>query len=138
MILIVCVDDKLGMMFNKRRQSRDKEVISDIFEMCGNRKIWMNDYSAKLFETEPKRITADEDFIEKTGENEFCFIENQSVAEFAGRVEAIVLYRWNRRYPADVYFDIDLNGWELTESKEFKGSSHEKITKEIYRMKKEK
>ena len=30
MIMIVCVDDNFGMMFNKRRQSRDKKLCEHI------------------------------------------------------------------------------------------------------------
>ncbi len=45
--------------------------------------------------------------------------------------------KWNRTYPSDLYFDINVQNeqWELIESEEFQGSSHEKITKEIYRRK---
>ena len=31
MQIIVCLDTKNGMMFNHRRQSRDREVLNDIF-----------------------------------------------------------------------------------------------------------
>ena len=33
MNIIVCLDDKNGMMFNKRRQSQDKLLRSDIKEL---------------------------------------------------------------------------------------------------------
>ena len=43
------------------------------------------------------------------------------------------MFRWNRDYPADTYFDLSLeSGWTRTETSEFAGSSHETITKEIY------
>ena len=48
------------------------------------------------------------------------------------RIQEIYLYRWNRDYPADVYFPVDLSGWNCVETKEFAGSSHEKITRERY------
>jgi len=46
----------------------------------------------------------------------------------------VVCYRWNRHYPADQYFDIDLSamGFALSESEDFPGKSHEKITREVY------
>ena len=44
----------------------------------------------------------------------------------------VVLYKWNRVYPADQYFAMDLSGWKLVETVEFPGSSHEKITEERY------
>ena len=48
------------------------------------------------------------------------------------RIEEIYLYRWNRDYPAEVYFPVDLSVWKCMETKEFAGSSHEKITRERY------
>lgn len=36
----------------------------------------------------------------------------------------------NRDYPVDLYFEIDLSRWKKISSKEFAGSSHDKITKE--------
>ena len=48
------------------------------------------------------------------------------------RIGEIYLYRWNRDYPAEVYFPVDLSVWKCMETKEFAGSSHEKITRERY------
>ena len=45
MILIVCVDDHNGMMFNHRRQSQDRILRADILELTGGKKLWMNAYS---------------------------------------------------------------------------------------------
>ena len=47
------------------------------------------------------------------------------------RIEQFIIYRWNRVYPADVSVEIGAE-WKLTETEEFLGFSHEKITKEIY------
>ena len=49
-----------------------------------------------------------------------------------GRVERVVLYRWDRAYPADLYWDLSLEGWTLARREEFPGFSHEIITKEVY------
>ena len=53
-------------------------------------------------------------------------------AGYEGKITEIVLYKWNRDYPADVIFEVDLSKWRLEERKDFSGYSHEKITKEIY------
>ena len=37
MILIVCVDDHNGMMFNHRRQSQDRILRGDILELTGRK-----------------------------------------------------------------------------------------------------
>ena len=48
-------------------------------------------------------------------------------------IDEIILYKWNRVYPTDFYFDINLSTWNLTQVTEFKGNSHERITKEVYK-----
>ena len=45
MKLIICVDDNNGMMFNRRRQSKDREVRHDILAYTMPERIWMNEYS---------------------------------------------------------------------------------------------
>ena len=148
MKIIVCVDNQNGMMFNHRRQSQDRVLRKRILELTGGKKLWMNAYSQKQFlqvngnmpkEQEQSgqlgqsgQIQADEAFLEKAGPGEPCFVEDRSVAPFAGRVERVVLYRWDRAYPADLYWDLSLEGWTLARREEFPGSSHEIITKEVY------
>ena len=50
-------------------------------------------------------------------------------------IGTLVIYRWNELYPSDVKFDLDVvaAGFKLVESYDFKGSSHDRITKEIYK-----
>lgn len=123
------------MLFNRRRVSRDKAQQEDLLALCGDRRLWIGPYSAPLFAWAAERVTADGDFLEKAGPGEVCFVEDCSLALAADRVEAVVLYRWNRAYPADVRFDLDLSGFQMTERVEFPGTSHEKITRELYRRK---
>lgn len=130
MILIACVDERMGMAFNRRRQSRDKAVYADI--AAANTRIWLSPRSSMLFEGFDADICADEDFAQKAFSGEFCFVEFAPPAKFESRVEKIILYHWNRSYPADTKFDIPLDSWLLESTVEFPGSSHEKITKEVY------
>ncbi len=141
MILIVCVDDNKGMMFNHRRQSQDRVLRRHILDLVGNARLWMNEYSAKMFEKDgseqvQKCLQVDEDFLKKAAEGEYCFVESGSCSgdmfPDTTHVETVVLYKWNRVYPADQYFTMDLSGWKLAETAEFPGSSHEKITEERY------
>ena len=142
MIVMLCVDDKYGMMFNCRRQSQDRVLRERIQKLTGGKPLWMNAYSRKQFE-DSSNICVSEDYLdplfEKLGEvqaaaGEFCFVEDQDITPYAARIEKIILFRWNRTYPADVYFNMELlsSGWILKETEEFEGSSHEKITKEVY------
>lgn len=126
MKLIVCLDDNKGMMFNNRRQSRDRVLIENVLEYCKGEKLYTNKYSSKLF---PENSVEIFNSMEEIG-NEYCFAENFTVNEDA--LEEIIVYKWNRVYPADVHFNISLENWNLTETVDFEGSSHEKITREIY------
>lgn len=126
MKLIVCLDDNKGMMFNNRRQSRDRVLIENVLELCKGEKLYTNEYSSKLF---PETSVEIFESIEEIG-NGYCFAENFTVNE--DHIEEIIVYKWNRVYPADVHFNIDLDNWNLTETVDFEGSSHEKITREIY------
>ena len=133
LILIACVDDGMGMTFNKRRVSRDDTVIKRIIEIADNKKIWMSQYSYPLFENvKTENIVADDSCFDKASSDEYCFIENLSVTNHKDKIDKIILFRWNRSYPSDVKFDIDLNEWKMNSSEEFAGNSHECITMEVY------
>lgn len=134
MIAIVCVDDNNGMMFNHRRQSRDGILIEHIINLVGSGKLWMSEYSKELFwELHLSQIAIDENYLEKAGNGDFCFIEDQDINGYSENIEKLIIFKWNRRYPADIFLTIDYNSWILEESEDFEGNSHDKITKEIYR-----
>lgn len=69
-------------------------------------------------------------------DGEYFFLENaqsiQNVMKQENGIEKLVLYYWNRKYPADQYFPIDLTEWSEESREEFPGNSHEKITKVTY------
>lgn len=130
MKIIVCVDKSNGMLFNSRRQSQDEELRKRIIEISKNSKLLMNDYSAKQFENK-NNIFISENFLNEAEKENYCFIENSEIPTEG--LEEIIIYKWNRKYPADTYFEIDLKkGFKKISSTDFSGSSHEKITEEIY------
>ena len=64
MIIIACVDQRNGMLFNRRRQSQDRVLRQHILEETADSQLWMNPYSARQFREVPAgRITVDEDFL---------------------------------------------------------------------------
>lgn len=126
MKLIVCLDDKNGMLFNKRRQSRDKILIENVLELCKGEQLYTNEYSAALFPEKSVEVCENADEIK----NGFVFAENFMVDE--DKIQEIIIYKWNRVYPADTFFNISLDSWRLAETVDFVGSSHEKITRERY------
>ncbi len=135
MILVACVDDNLGMMFNHRRVSQDRELRSRLIKLTAGAVLRMDEYSAKQFEdTACGNITLSENPMSEAKPGEYCFVEDAPVSEYENKVEKIVLFKWNRRYPSDLKFDIALEerGWKLLSTEDFSGYSHEKITEEIY------
>ena len=132
MILIACVDDRGGMLFNRRRQSQDRLLRQDLLEEAGGRPVWLNPYSLKQFPDPPENLRCAEDFFRRAGEGELCFFEDADPAPWLEAAEGVILYHWNRRYPADLYFPLPLAGRTLVRREEFPGSSHERITKEVY------
>ena len=46
MIVITCLDQKNGMMFNHRRQSQDCVLREHVAKLVANVPLWMNHYSA--------------------------------------------------------------------------------------------
>lgn len=135
MHLIVCIDNGGGMTFNHRRLSTDRVLRRKLSEISGGR-LWMNAYSAGQFlEDQEAEAVVQEDFLEKAPDGEFCFVENLSCLPWEQRMESIILCKWNRVYPSDQKFDIPLkaHGWKCVSVEEFPGSSHDKITMEVYR-----
>ena len=90
MIVIACVDDRMGMLFNRRRQSQDAALRQRLLERAAGRPIWMSEYSARQF--------AD------------CPADNIRVSDHCA----------DRAGTGELWFD-------------FPGTSHEKITEEVYR-----
>lgn len=136
MIVAVCLDEKNGMMFNRRRQSQDRvlrENLASDFESLS-----MNTYSGKMFEKDGfSHVKIADNFLEEAEPGECCFVENTDIRPYLDKIEGFLVYQWNRTYPSDTFFPIDLTGgeWLLEKTEEFAGSSHEKISKYFYRKK---
>lgn len=132
MIVIVCLDHNNGMLFNARRQSQDRVLINDVVSTIGDKRLYIYEYSASLFSGYSSKYLVSKDPLNEAQDGDFCFIEDQHLVPYQSKIEKFVIYRWNRTYPADFIFDIDLSGYELISTTDFRGSSHEKITKEVF------
>ena len=136
MNVIICLDDNGGMLFNNRRQSRDSVLLADVgkdAESAGGA-LYITPFSEKLFTAASLFFTVDENMLDNARENDLCFVENLHLGGYTDKIDKLTVYRWNRRYPADFSLDIDIKEckFRLSEVTEFVGSSHEKITKEVY------
>lgn len=135
MIVIVCVDDQGGTMFNHRRQSQDSVLRKRILTMTASKRLWVSTYSAKQFSLDEQRqLSVSNDYLDQAGNGDYCLVEGVSLIQYEKKIEKIILFKWNRVYPSDTFFDIPLmeHGWKSIESIDFLGNSHEKITEEVY------
>lgn len=132
MKLFICLDDKNGMMFNSRRQSRDKILTARILDTVGNEKLFVLPYSEKLFK-DAENIVVSENPFDDAGESGFCFFEGE-VDDISAVTELYIFY-WNREYPSDVRFGFvpENEGFVLVQTEDFEGSSHENITLKSFR-----
>ena len=136
MKVIVCVDDNNGMMFSNRRQSRDRILIDDVVKNVVGGNLLMTPYSEILFkDSDIESFFLSEYILEEADPEDYCFIENKALLPYSDRIDELIIYRWNRTYPADMHLDIDPEALslKLVSTTEFAGSSHEKITKELYK-----
>ncbi len=135
MNIVVCLDDKDGMLFHNRRQSKDRCVCSHLLKYAEGSRLWMNAYSAAQFSQLPQTVNVAEDYLACAKAQDICFVEDAGWEAFAENIETIIVYRWNRVYPADVRFPAEmLNCRQLTHKEEFSGYSHDIITQEIYSL----
>ena len=130
----ITVDDKMGIAFNKRRQSRDKKLIEDLCKKTDGI-IYVSSYSAPLFEEYADRICVIDDPMASCPDGGTCFIEMEHLSDHLDDISELIVYHWNRHYPSDKKLDIDITerGYKMIAKYEFVGSSHDKITKGIYK-----
>ena len=131
MKLIICLDERCGMAFNGRRQSRDRVLIADLAHHVGTSPLYVTPYSAALLADAIPDLHVAEDPQSAATPDAWCFLE--TLAPDPTRLpDTLLIYRWNRHYPADLAFSLPMDGYRLAETSDFIGSSHKKITKEVW------
>ena len=132
--LIVCVDSRGGLLFNGRRQSQDRLLREDLLREVSGHRLWMSQYSSRQFSREHIfEFSPSPDPLAAVEADDFCFVEDLPVQPFLDHADQVLLYCWNRVYPADRSLSLPLDTrWKLLRQTEFPGFSHEKITKELY------
>ncbi|MBR5135098.1 MAG: ribonuclease Z [Clostridia bacterium] len=131
MTIIVCIDDKNGMLFAGKRQSKDRILRERMLQHANGRTLWMSTYSASQFE-EGGNFIADDDYAVKAATDDVCFVENGAIP--LDKADRLIIYHWNRHYPATTFWTIDpaAEGFSLRSTHEFTGFSHDLITEEIF------
>ncbi len=133
MTVALCICDRFGMLFNGRRQSRDRNQLADLAAIANGKTVYITPFSEKLFiGFEGNFAVSENPLCENDG---IAFIENMHLSEYKNEIDTLIIYRWNERYPADFSIDISPEdiGLKLSSSEDFAGYSHEKITREIWR-----
>ena len=155
---IVCLDQEDGLLFNGRRQSRDRVVTEKILSMTKGKPLWMSAYSRRIF-PEDAPVCVAEDLMGKLaepaesarkaaeqaesaqkeswqqpGKASFCLIE-EAVDLENETIDEWLVFRWKRVYPADVFLKFPEDSWEKELIETFAGYSHEEIDLERYRKK---
>lgn len=132
MKLVVCLDENNGIRFFGKRQSQDELQRKNLFELIGNSKIFLTEYSYDLYKEIEFTFEIIDENIEIDEDSVFLY-EGEFLDKFLPFVDEIIVYFWNRDYPFDETFDeFEQDCWKEKEVLEFKGKSHEKITRKIF------
>ena len=133
MTAVLCLADNNGLSFNGRRVSRDIRVSEDIVERAGAAPLFILPTAAPVFSGVRAQLGLAGEFTADLPQNAVCFFDAAPPADLA-LFDRVVLYRWGRDYPADVFFTADLPalGYRLAETAAFAGNSHPQITREDY------
>ena len=127
MTIILCLDNKNGISFNNRRHSKDKILIEDVIK---HDNICIRENSKILFSNHQVRIINN---ISDLPADAVYFHEITNPENIIDLFDTIIIYRWNRHYPSDIQFNFKTDLYKKILEEDFIGSSHDKITKEIWR-----
>lgn len=134
MYVICFVDSRYGMLFNHRRLSRDRVLMQKVAALTKGSPLWTDAFSEPLFPERPENLRISENFLEEAGDGAFCLDEDRPLLPCREKIERLYLYCWNRDYPSDWKLDFlpEEQGLVLVSEEEFAGSSHEKITMQMW------
>ncbi len=124
MKVFICLDDKNGMLFNKRRLSKDRVVVAKVEEIIENEALYISKYTQSLF---PDGIVC-EGFGYPYG---YAFIEDPAHLD-ERHIDTLYIFRWNRHYPSDAKFTMSLKNFELVDEETMVGYSHDEVTLQVY------
>lgn len=124
MVVFYTLDDKNGYKFGKKRQSHDSAVADKMIEMSDGY-VYMRSDSLPFFKKSD--LTRCRTFVEfeDIPDDAYVFLEEELPKDRIGAVNKIIIFRWNRVYPATQRLSLHGLG---TPIEEFEGNSHEKIS----------
>ena len=134
MTVFICIDERGGMIFNKRRQSRDRLLIEDVERISAEGILYISDFSEDLFADSEVSAISVSNPLESAKEGSYAFVELPPLKPYLAKINRLIIYKWNERYPYDrkIDFSPEEEGYRLVESFDFEGRAHERITRETY------
>lgn len=139
MTLFLTLDDNNGVLFNHRRQSRDSVLTDRMLGIASTGTLFITPFSEKLIPGERagqvRTVPTLSDALSLLGDGDFLFAEDTAAplaSEDFKPFDRVIVFRWNRVYPADVRVKLSEESFAVSVIDEFAGSSHEKITVEEY------
>ena len=134
MKLILCLDERNGLSFNNRRQSRDRAVIDKIVCLAKEEPVWITSYSSELFRETHCNVRVSADIMHAAKPGEYLFIENQDPHELLAQVSSVYIFRWKRAYPYDLSIPQEILDARFVKvhTETFTGNSHPEIELEVY------
>ena len=130
---VVVTDKRGGTRFNRRRQSRDRELVADLCRKTEG-VIYVTKESEELFAEYPCRIRVVDDPLAECPSGGCAFVEGTPIGPYLEEIGTLVIYVWGEVYPADTYLDVDPTaaGFRQVARYKFAGYSHQKIVKGVY------
>lgn len=139
MKIIVIQSQDNGVFYNNQRQSTDININIDIAKKVksANANLHLSAYSKSLFENFPdlsiKLIDEDTD-VTSIAKNDYVLIEDLNPQEYIKNASGLIVYTFDKAYPADRFFNYELIKTQFSSIKtdSFSGFSHNKINVEIF------
>ena len=130
--IAICTDDKWGMTFFGKRQSRDRVLIKELCDSTEG-KVCISEYSLPLFADHKDKVKVGDDPVLIHEDGDVCFIEKPALLPDIESIDKLIVYGWCKVYPADGRLGfIPSEHFTVSECSEFSGSSHDVITKTVY------
>lgn len=129
MKVIVCVENNYGISLFGKRLSFDRIVFEKIKKITKHSKLYSKKESNRILCEHDVSHEIIDDFNNVSLED-FIFLEFESLP--MDKIEEIYIFHWNRKYPSNLKFNVDLTNYNLIEREEFKGYSHELVRMEKY------
>ena len=134
MTVVVCTDNRGGMLFAGRRTSRDRAMLADLGERLSGRRLLCHPYSEKLLTGAGLSPTVREDCLDVAEEGDVVFVETLPLLPHRERISRLIVYSWGEAYPYDTRLDLVPSeaGYRLVDTAELCGYSHKCITREVF------